>query len=515
VLTKQTAADLRHTLRTPINHISGYSDILLEDLEGTPGAAEAIELLNTIREDARRNLEAIQNVLSGESDGLPATALAELQRRMSQPIARMRRAAETLEKILPEPMLPDLARILGATRELAAEIEMPATPAGETQPAMDVSCKAPDTPGTGSILIVDDDEGNRDMLYRRLERDGYSSALAADGETALDLMRRERFDLVLLDLVMPGLNGLQVIEIIKADQTLCHTPVILISAVDDMETVARCIELGAEDYLFKPVNPVLLRARVRSTLERQRAEEAMRRKQELESIGALAAGVAHDFNNLLTGILGNAWMLKDTLPAEDGNRYFAEEIIKSSERAADLTRQLLAYAGKGRYKLEPLDLSLLVSESAATIRALLPANVELSCELVRVPALRGDPDQLRQVILNLVTNAGEAVGTAAGKVTIATGIEEIEDDRAPSDFRLSEVAAGRYVYVEVRDTGQGMDPAATAKIFDPFYTTKFFGRGLGLAAVAGIVRMHGGSMRVSTAPQRGSSFRVLIPLPVS
>src|SRR5450432_4055164 len=113
LLTKQTAADLRHTLRTPINHISGYTDILLEDLEGKPEAAEAIKLLNDIRESARRNLEAIQNVLSGESDGLHSSALTELQRRMSQPIERMGMAAEVLENILPQPMLADLARIDG------------------------------------------------------------------------------------------------------------------------------------------------------------------------------------------------------------------------------------------------------------------------------------------------------------------------------------------------------------------------------------------------------------------
>lgn len=512
MLSKQAAAELRHSLRTPINHISGYVDMLLEDLGGLPDSVEAIRLLNAIREDTQHNLDAIQNVLAGDSNGLPADATAQLRRLMSQPLDRIRRAGEALEKVLPQPMLPDLARIRSATRELASEIET-AAPIFVAAPVQ-VDCKPPDVaPGRGSLLIIDDDEANRDMLSRRLSRDGYDVSTSETGEAGLQRMRDQRFDLVLLDLIMPGMNGLQVIEIVKSDQELCRTPVILISALDDMDTVARCIELGAEDYLFKPVNPVLLRARVRSTLERRRAEEAMRRKQELESIGALAAGVAHDFNNLLTGVLGNACMLRDNLPAFDSNRYFAEEIVKSAERAADLTRQLLAYAGKGRYKLALLDLSALISDSVSTIRALLPANVELRWELPRLPAILGDSDRLRQVILNMVTNAGEAVGEEAGSVVIATGSERVEEARTEGDHILGEIPPGNYVYLEIRDTGHGMEPEALPRIFDPFYTTKFFGRGLGLAAVAGIVRMHNGAMRVTTAPHRGSSFRVFLPIP--
>jgi signal transduction histidine kinase len=513
VLSKQTAAELRHTLRTPINHISGYSEILLEDLAQVPDGAEATRLLTAIREDAKRNLDAIQNVLSAELDGVPGSALGELQHRMSQPIERMQRTSEALELMLPPEMLGDLGRIRSAIGELAAEIEMSNGAVPEPSATVQVHAAPPViATGSGTILVVDDNEGNRDMLSRRLARAGYSTVIAEGGEDALKLLQEQRFDLILLDLIMPGVNGLQVIEKIKADPELCQTPVILISALDDMETVARCIELGAEDYLFKPVNPVLLRARVRSTLERRRAQEALRRKQQLESIGALAAGVAHDFNNLLTGILGNACMLQESLPPTDANRYFTEEIVKSSERAADLTRQLLAYSGKGRYRIETLDLSMLVSGAISTIRALLPPNVELRWDLPRIPPASGDSDQLRQVILNLVTNAGEAVDGRTGTVSLATGTEEIFSELADADPGLRDLPSGNYVYLEVCDTGQGMDPESVARIFDPFYTTKFFGRGLGLAAVAGIVRMHGGGMRVSTVPKQGSRFRVFLPV---
>ncbi len=509
-LSRQSAAELRHTLRTPINHISGYSEILLEDIAALPDSSEAAELLTAIQEDARRNLEAIQSVLSGETEYLDGDAPAELRRQMAKPLDRMLLAAEALERVLPEPMLPDLARIRSATHQLASEIQIPAAAASPLAAGPAGFDSHPNT--AASILVVDDNDGNRDMLSRLLSRYGFTAQAADSGPAALERMRDQRFDLILLDLVMPDMSGLDVIATIKTDPGLRHTPVILISALDDMDTVARCIELGAEDYLFKPVNPVLLRARVRSTLQRIRTEEAMRRKQELESIGALAAGVAHDFNNLLTGVLGNACMLRDAMLPGDANRYFADEIVNAGERAADLVRQLLAYSGKGIYEFKPIDLAHLITESALTFQAALPVNIDLTFELTPVPPVRCDADQVRQVVLNLIQNAVEAVGEERGAVVIASGTEEIAGDKGDCIPVVGSPEPGRYVFLEVRDTGHGMDPCDTVRIFDPFYTTKFFGRGLGLAAVAGIVRMHKGGMRVCTAPRQGSSFRVLLPL---
>ena len=175
--------------------------------------------------------------------------------------------------------------------------------------------------GPGRILVVDDDEMNRDMLSRQLERQSMTLTPPAMEEPRLIMLARPRFDIVLLDLMMPGMNGFEVLEAVKRDPALSGVAVILVSALDEMDSVVRSIEAGAEDYLFKPVNPTLLRARIKSTLDKLRAEESIRRKQRLESIGLLAAGIAHDFNNLLTGIIGHAQLLEQALIAVRRSRH--------------------------------------------------------------------------------------------------------------------------------------------------------------------------------------------------
>jgi signal transduction histidine kinase len=278
-----------------------------------------------------------------------------------------------------------------------------------------------------------------------------------------------------------------------------------------MDGVVRCIEAGAEDYLFKPVNPTLLRARIGSALDKLRAEEAVSRKQRLESIGVLAAGIAHDFNNLLTGIIGHAQLLQSVLAAPH-DREMADSIVEAGERAAELTRQLLAYAGKGIFQMQEIDLSALVHDTEALIRTSLPRKVRLELNLGKVPSFTGDANQIRQALLNLTLNAGESIGSdKPGVVTIRTALEKIEA-HSRFDVAPDRVEPGDYVRLEVRDTGCGMDTAMIGRIFEPFFTTKFLGRGLGLAATAGIVRSHRGMLTVESAPGEGSSFRLFLPV---
>jgi len=363
----------------------------------------------------------------------------------------------------------------------------------------------------GRILVVDDDEVNRDMLLRQLARQRHEVSTAPDGPTALALLRERRFDIMLLDLMMPGMNGFEVLEAVKADPALSGVAVILVSALDEMDSVVRSIEAGAEDYLFKPVNPTLLRARIKSTLGRLRAEEMVRRKQRLESIGLLAAGIAHDFNNLLTGILGYAQLLAQALDSPK-DREMADAILRGGERAAELTRQLLAYSGKGMFRMQPVNLASLICESEGLIHASLSKKVQLQLQLADVPPIVADENQIRQVLINLVLNGAEAIGAdGTGCVTIETGVGEIAAG-AQFDVFADEVKPGRYAWFEVRDTGCGMDPVTISKIFEPFFTTKFLGRGLGLAAVAGIVRSHRGLLRVSSQPGQGSALRLYFPM---
>ncbi|MCL4402911.1 MAG: PAS domain S-box protein [Acidobacteria bacterium] len=244
--------------------------------------------------------------------------------------------------------------------------------------------------------------------------------------------------------------------------------------------------------------------------DRRRSEERLRQAQKLESIGLLAGGIAHDFNNLLTAIMGNASMVIDHLDAASAARI--KDVINGAQRAAHLTRQLLAYSGKGQFIVRDLNLSEAVHEMGDLIQFSIPKSVDLRLNLQRrLPMISIDPSQLHQVVMNLVINAAEAIGEGnPGKIVVSTGVRDVEGPLA--DAFGEQVARGRYVFVEVSDTGQGIDERIRSKIFDPFLTTKFTGRGLGLAAVSGIVRAQKGAIVMESAPGRGSTMRVLFPL---
>jgi len=246
--------------------------------------------------------------------------------------------------------------------------------------------------------------------------------------------------------------------------------------------------------------------------ERQKVQVKLLHAQKLESLGVLSGGVAHDFNNLLVGILGNAGLALQELPDDSPVRQTIRDIETSALRAAELTRQLLAYAGKGQFVVQPVQVAQLVEEMGH----LLGSAVHKAARLVfdfgeSVPAIDADPIQLRQVVMNLVTNAAEAIGVGSGTITLRTGT--MSATRAYlADAQLGPgLAEGPYVFIEVEDDGHGMHPATLARIFDPFFTTKFTGRGLGLAAVLGIVRSHRGAIKVTSAPGRGTKVRVLLP----
>ncbi len=246
--------------------------------------------------------------------------------------------------------------------------------------------------------------------------------------------------------------------------------------------------------------------------ERKRAEDRLRQAQKLESIGLLAGGIAHDFNNILTTIIGTASLVEqDGLPGETGE--MIRTILSAADKAADLTRQLLAYAGQGRFVVEPIYLSDLVREMSTLVRLSVPRNIEVRFDLCdELPFVQADTSQMRQVLMNLVINAGEAIAPAeSGKVVITTGLEAVRETFF--DAAGTEVPPGRYVRLEVSDTGCGMDPETLGRIFEPFFSTKFTGRGLGLAAVSGVLRAQKGAITVRTAPGAGCTFRVLFPVP--
>jgi two-component system cell cycle sensor histidine kinase/response regulator CckA len=257
----------------------------------------------------------------------------------------------------------------------------------------------------------------------------------------------------------------------------------------------------------------------RDISERRRAEEERRRletqllqAQKLESLGVLAGGVAHDFNNLLVGVLGHASLALALLPPGSAACESVRQIETAAQRAADLTRQMLAYSGKGKFIVEPIDLCTLVEEMAHLLEASASRKAVLRYDFpADLPPIEADATQIRQVVMNLITNASEAIGDRGGGIAVRTRVVETDRPVGAGRHCDEELPPGRYVVMEVTDNGCGMNEDTQAKIFDPFFTTKFAGRGLGLAAVLGIVRGHHGTIQVDSRPGQGSTFRVWFP----
>ncbi|MBM3984032.1 MAG: PAS domain S-box protein, partial [Planctomycetes bacterium] len=254
-----------------------------------------------------------------------------------------------------------------------------------------------------------------------------------------------------------------------------------------------------------------LTERRQADTDRAALEKKMQDTQRLEALGVLAGGVAHDFNNLLAGVLGHAELAVAALPDDHPARAHLATVLSGVAQAGGLTRQLLAYSGKGRFLLRSLDLNDLIGQTTELLRLTLPKKVSLALGLdTRLPPVTGDEGQLRQVLMNLIINAGEAIGDRPGTVTVTTVVHELEME-AFSGGVYSPTTPGRFIELIVADTGCGMDAETKAKLFDPFFTTKFAGRGLGLSAVLGIIKGHGGGVRVESRVGVGTRFTVLLP----
>ena len=252
--------------------------------------------------------------------------------------------------------------------------------------------------------------------------------------------------------------------------------------------------------------------------EKLALERQVRHAQKLESLGVLAGGIAHDFNNILMAILGNADLALDELSPMSPARGSIREIEKAAKRAAELVKQMLAYSGKGRFVVEPIDVGGLIEEISHLLEVSISKKSVLKHNLAEnLPTFDGDVTQIRQVIMNLITNASEAIGDKSGVIALSTGAMDCDraylDDinevvRASLDEPLPE---GVYTYIEVADTGCGMDAQTIEKVFDPFFTTKFTGRGLGMSAVLGIVRGHRGALKIYSEVGKGTTFKILFP----
>ncbi|MBX3181194.1 MAG: PAS domain S-box protein [Polyangiaceae bacterium] len=277
-----------------------------------------------------------------------------------------------------------------------------------------------------------------------------------------------------------------------------------------VECAATTINFEGTPALFVTSRDVTARRETETKLRRYDAQ--MQHTQKLESLGILAGGIAHDFNNLLVAIVGNADLarlrLSDTSPALE----CLDRIQAAAQRATDLTNQMLAYSGKSRFIVTDVDLSSLVLEMSDLLGTVVSKQARLHRDLsLNLPTVEADPAQLGQVVMNLITNASDSLGDQPGDVYMSTRLVDVDRGFLQQTYLDEGLPEGRYVCLEVRDTGCGMDEATRSRIFDPFFTTKATGRGLGLAATLGIVRGHRGAVRIDTEPGAGTLFRIYLP----
>jgi nitrogen-specific signal transduction histidine kinase/CheY-like chemotaxis protein len=254
-------------------------------------------------------------------------------------------------------------------------------------------------------------------------------------------------------------------------------------------------------------------ARRNAERERLELEARIQHTQKLESLGVLAGGIAHDFNNILMTILGNADLAMMNLKRGDPAAAFLGEITKAASTASDLARQMLAYSGRSDFQIRPLNLNELVKELTNMMEVSISKKVVIRYRLAdQLPPVMADATQIRQIIMNLITNASEAIGERSGYISITTGAVYCDRDYLDSTELSDQMEEKMYVYIEVADTGCGMDDEVKSQLFEPFFTTKYTGRGLGLSSVLGIVRGHSGAIKVYSEPNEGSTFKVLLPV---
>lgn len=362
------------------------------------------------------------------------------------------------------------------------------------------------------VLLIEDDPDDyvltRDLLEQVPGR-RFELAWEQTVPAGLDALARGDHDVCIVDHDLGAHTGLELLR--AATESGRSAPMIMLTGSSRLTDDA-AIRSGADDFLVKgSIDPGLLDRSIRYAIERRRLERRLLEAKKLESLGVLAGGIAHNFNNLLQVILGHAGLALSKLPPDSPARASIEQIESASKSAAELARDMLAYSGMGLFVAAPVDLPVLVEETVRLVSADSAAAIEIEYRVEEgLPPIHADATQIRRVVTSLLTNAVEALGPSGGSIEVRA---DVADDIPAEGFRLAdELLAGPYVRLEIEDHGAGMDGDTLAHLFDPFFTTKFTGRGLGLAAVLGIVRGHGGAIRVASELGSGTVATLLFPV---
>ena len=526
-------AELRHNARTPINHILGYTEMMMEDAAAA-GKTEARGVLGSIHAAARAILGGINETLANREvvDRPEIERLCEIVR------PQLERIGSSVDDLLTDgtrwaapDWLGDLQRIRTASRALSSLLNLQAGVERAEEPA-----QSPPAPGGQSgprLLIVDDNATNRNMLSRRLERQGYTAEQSSNGSEALDKIATERFDVVLLDIRMPIMDGFEVLRHMKADRRMRAIPVVVISAVDEAESIVRAIEMGAEDYLFKPFDAVLLRARIGALLEKKRLREELGVQEKLASLGALTAGVAHEIKNPLNFVMNFAEISSDLIREQTAKfdqlngtldsavleelREIAADLAQNigkirehGARADSIIGSMLAHSRGLPGERRPTDLNALVREYVnlafhgmraldSTFQVDIQADYDAQAGLVNVV-----PQDLSRVFLNVASNAFYAVRKKSQMNR--SGYEPL--------VRITTKGGGQTIEARIWDNGIGVPEPARSRVFDPFFTTKPAGEGTGLGLSIAheiVVREHQGDIRIDSKDGEWTEFTIVLP----
>lgn len=461
---------------------------------------------------------------------LPSGLLHDLRTPLNQIIGYTELMVEQAADAGQELLVPDLQKVKDAGRQMLAligdnfapvengtlEAERPTEI--ESLPARAVKHEHAGGMAQGSILVVDDNEANRDVLSRQLEKQGYRTVTAEGGQQALDQLRRDPMDLVLLDIMMPEIDGYQVLQLMKADSGLRHIPVIMISALSELESVARCIELGAEDYLPKPFNRILLKARISSCLEKKRAhdremslfsqlEQNYKRLQELERLrDDLTRMIIHDLRTPLTSVITGMQTLEVVGDLNEGQREVMGYAVTGGQNLLGMINDLLDVekleSGAMQLDCAPISVAELIGSAMAQVTSLAENKSLHLSKIVQadLPEPIADAGKLSRTLVNLLGNAIKFT-PEGGTVLIKAGLDDL----------------GTSINFSVQDSGEGIPPEAFDRIFEKFgqVESRQAGRGsstgLGLTFCKLAVEAHGGSIKVESKPGKGSTFTFTIP----